>query len=249
MSVFGGDSWAREAQQRKRRVDELVLSTPSSSSSFKKLSNGSYACLICSQSPILSGPLSISLHSKGSRHIAAESRMKERELSRQAELNKRIALSSDSAAVFSTVTSTEQQKDAKLFDKPLIKQTRKAIHEAHSSRLLDQNARPGTSSSSALNTPEPSHCSLITSSSLFHKLQPTDSTRLDKPSKSSEERRMEVTEGAGKIPIEWNEELRKRREKELKFTAAGWKRDGYGKWYKDENVEFDSDEEDPNRLL
>ena len=27
-----------------------------------------------------------------------------------------------------------------------------------------------------------------------------------------------------------------RRETELKFTAAGWKRDCHGKWYKDENV-------------
>nr|GMD05088.1 sodium channel modifier 1-like [Ipomoea batatas] len=25
MSVFGGDSWAREAQHRKRRVDDLVI--------------------------------------------------------------------------------------------------------------------------------------------------------------------------------------------------------------------------------
>lgn len=29
---------------------------------------------------------------------------------------------------------------------------------------------------------------------------------------------------------------RERRERELKFTAAGWKRGCHGKWYKDENV-------------
>lgn len=31
-------------------------------------------------------------------------------------------------------------------------------------------------------------------------------------------------------------DCRERRERELKFTAAGWKRDCHGKWYKDPNV-------------
>lgn len=31
-------------------------------------------------------------------------------------------------------------------------------------------------------------------------------------------------------------DYRERRERELKFTAAGWKRNCHGKWYKDENV-------------
>lgn len=43
--------------------------------------------------------------------------------------------------------------------------------------------------------------------------------------------------------------LAEQRERELKFIAAGWKRDFHGKWHKDENVEFDSDEEDPNVAL
>lgn len=31
-------------------------------------------------------------------------------------------------------------------------------------------------------------------------------------------------------------DYRLRRERELKFTAAGWRRDGHGRWFKDENV-------------
>ncbi|XP_042006038.1 sodium channel modifier 1-like [Salvia splendens] len=42
---------------------------------------------------------------------------------------------------------------------------------------------------------------------------------------------------------------RPRQERELKFTAAGWKHDCHGRWFKDENVEFDSGEEDPNIVL
>lgn len=39
MNMFGGDSWAREAQHRKRRVDDLLLDGIITSS-YKKLSNG-----------------------------------------------------------------------------------------------------------------------------------------------------------------------------------------------------------------
>ncbi|RWV87146.1 hypothetical protein GW17_00050896, partial [Ensete ventricosum] len=66
MSTYGGDNWAREAHHRKRRVDDLMLtsSSPSrdaSSPSFKKLSNGKYACLVCPHNPILDTPLMLSV--------------------------------------------------------------------------------------------------------------------------------------------------------------------------------------------
>ncbi|KAA8545911.1 hypothetical protein F0562_020638 [Nyssa sinensis] len=92
MSTFGGDSWAREAQYRKRRVDDLVVDGIDGSS-YKKLSTGKFACLICPHNPILDTPLMLSMHIQGSRHRAAEARLKERELVKQNEINKRIALS------------------------------------------------------------------------------------------------------------------------------------------------------------
>ncbi|CAD6265161.1 unnamed protein product [Miscanthus lutarioriparius] len=66
MSVFGGDSWARDAQQRKRRLDDLLLPTTASSSpstpdSFRKLPNGKLACLICPHRPVLDTPLMLSV--------------------------------------------------------------------------------------------------------------------------------------------------------------------------------------------
>jgi hypothetical protein len=60
MSVFGGDSWAREAQHRKRRLDDLILEEVDESS-YKKLSSGKYACLVCPHSPILDSPLMLSV--------------------------------------------------------------------------------------------------------------------------------------------------------------------------------------------
>lgn len=60
MSVFGGDSWATEAQQRKRRVDDLAVEQLDGSS-YKRLSSGKYACLLCPNSPILDSPLMLSV--------------------------------------------------------------------------------------------------------------------------------------------------------------------------------------------
>lgn len=60
MSVYGGDSWAREAQYRKRRVDDLAVEGIESSS-YRKLSSGKYACLICPHNPVLDTPLMLSV--------------------------------------------------------------------------------------------------------------------------------------------------------------------------------------------
>jgi hypothetical protein len=70
MSVFGGDSWGREAQHRKRKVDELLLSAPSVASSssslspspsFKKLSSGKFVCLVCPHNPVVDSALMLSV--------------------------------------------------------------------------------------------------------------------------------------------------------------------------------------------
>ena len=39
-----------------------------------------------------------------------------------------------------------------------------------------------------------------------------------------------------KVFVQPHLDFRERRERELKFTAVGWKRDCQGKWFRDENV-------------
>ncbi|KAJ3676960.1 hypothetical protein LUZ60_002684 [Juncus effusus] len=191
MSVFGGDSWARETQNRKRKVDDLLLS--SSSSSSEKLSSGKYMCLVCPQNPVLDSPLMLAMHNKGSRHIASEKNLKEKELLRQQELDKRIALSS--VKTYKKENLNYNLKSSADQDNPLVEESRRAILELQSNKFKDLSS---------------------------------------KDSNGDKGRNVSYLE-----PHE-------RREKELRFIAAGWKRDGFGKWYRDENVEFDSDEEDPN---
>ena len=39
-----------------------------------------------------------------------------------------------------------------------------------------------------------------------------------------------------KVLSEWQVDIKKRQEQELRFTASGWKRDCHGKWYRDDDV-------------
>nr|GMD09901.1 sodium channel modifier 1-like [Ipomoea batatas] len=226
MSVFGGDSWAREAQHRKRRVDDLVIGSigaAASSSAYKKLSSGKFACLICPRNPVLDTALVLSAHLKGSRHRAAESRLKEKELARQDEISKRIALSEHVTATSSNVNSSSNK--FRPTSKPLIDNTRKAVSEMLKAENFQRDAmcqafelQGGRSEVVSLSISESGPC-VPTGVAPEHK-------------------------GAAYVAYD-----RERHERELKFTAAGWKRDCHGRWFKDENVEFDSDEEDPNVCL
>ncbi|GJZ94957.1 sodium channel modifier 1-like protein [Tanacetum coccineum] len=161
------------------------------------------------------------MHMKAKRHLAAEMRLKQREEERQNEMNKRIALSLDS-------TSTKQTTN--LASKPLTEKTRKATFE------------------------------------LLHHTYPAQTAANDSPSRRpiSESAAYESAsvqiEASGNAVVQLPLDYRERRERELMFTSAGWKRDCNGGWFRDENVnllvgniakqvEFDSDEEDPNDVF
>ncbi|KAL3326253.1 hypothetical protein AABB24_037112 [Solanum stoloniferum] len=220
MSVFGGDSWAREVQCRKRRVDELMVDNIDSSA-YKKRSSGKFVCIVCSHRPVLGTPLMLSVHVKGSGHRAAESRLRERELGRQDEINKRIVLLECDTATSKTLTSSQLCRSA---SKPLIECTRKAASD-----VLHQNLAQSTASQgNEIKCPK------------------ADTTSVLANQRNSQCVQIGVTTNQTIMSQAYNQE---RRGRELKFTSAGWKRDGYGKWFKDENVEFDSDEEDPNLCL
>lgn len=175
--------------------------------------------------------MNLQMHGKGSRHIAAESRLKERELMKQEELKKRIALSNESTDCEGLSLSTRQFKSS---SKPLIERTRKAAFETLHHRTHEQN--------------DVNYCYDIKSKQhpyfFSPKSQPASKERLElspsvKPESGKSDERNNTSRpsgDAGKMLAEQMMELQNRREKELKFTAAGWKRDCHGKWFRDENV-------------
>ncbi|XP_047983442.1 sodium channel modifier 1-like [Salvia hispanica] len=206
MSVYGGDSWAREAQHRKRNVDDLMIERIDSSI-YKKLSSGKFACLVCPTNPVLDSPTMLSTHVSGSQHQAAELRRKSRELAKQEEVKKRLALSGLVSAKAPAI------KQLKSTSKPLIEQARKAVFDAISGSVAIPEVMP-------------------TVANLGRPFVGDNGSNADGVVREVQ-------------PLNY----RLRQERELKFTAAGWIRDCHGRWFKDENVEFDSDEEDPNIVL
>ncbi|KAF8769538.1 hypothetical protein HU200_006576 [Digitaria exilis] len=248
MSAFGGDSWARDAQQRKRRLDDLMLpaSSPSMPDSFRRLPNGKLACLVCPHRPVLDSPLMLSMHNKGARHIAAESRLREKELSKKHEINKRLALSSD-ASLNSGSLHTSIRPTMK--EKPLIEETRRAILEAQSGRSSDPNGKKVSHDLNLMTSASSSDPLVAHSDVPMEKLTGNTGSILWNSSKGESFAGNQIRGNSDKLLSDWQTEARKRQEQELRFTASGWKRDGHGRWYRDENVEFDSDEDDPNICL
>lgn len=177
------------------------------------------------------------MHMKGSRHIAAEAKFKEKELSRKEEINKRMALSGDIKDFSSSICSFSKLKgsavQSKPQNKPLIEKTRQVLLETQ--RIRGHNLKNGRNPAitTALTTLN-SHHSLL-SDHQSQQIRQTGSVVSVNHIENISER---ISSVDSKTNSECNAELRKRHEKELQFTAAGWKRDGQGKWYKDENVSY-----------
>ncbi|CAH9081809.1 unnamed protein product [Cuscuta europaea] len=199
MSVFGGDSWAREAGQRKRRVDDLIAGSINASA-YQMLSSGKFSCLICPHNPVFDTLLVLSAHLKGLRHRAAELRLKDKELARQDEINKRLALSDNA--------TDNSNRSYRLASKGLIDNTKKSVSDMH----RDENVKQ----SPFLQPPELRCCRSLSISD-SNGCVPTDVAPRHKG-------------------IQHTAYDPERHERELKFTAAGWKRDAHGRWFKDENV-------------
>lgn len=144
------------------------------------------------------------MHRKGSRHRAAESRLKEKELIKRDEANKRIALSGDSSISTS----------GRISSKPLLEQAQLDTSEVLSGRASKHEAKDKCPVA-GIAVPCPSDMESV----------PRASVSLPAKEVSSD-----VTVQQHLL------DYRERRERELKFTSAGWKRDGNGRWFKDENV-------------
>ncbi|KAM6559098.1 hypothetical protein CsatA_028337 [Cannabis sativa] len=247
MSVFGGDSWGREAQYRKRRVEHLLVDSPQGSS-FKKLSNGKFACLICPHSPVLDSPLMFPTHCKGSKHQAAESRLKEREVATTNNVTKKMRIDleeypSRAPACFRGIYNHKfKMASGTLLSEPGAVRGFAAPERLGGEIYTQANSVTESKSINQSHHDTKFHGSGSVSQAI---VETTSNSHLDSGVSSFPNADVTCLE----VVEQWCLDYRERKEKELKFAAAGWKRDGHGKWYKDENAEFDSDEEDPNACL
>lgn len=205
--------------RRKRRID-LLLSERLDEAHSQRLANGKYACLICPSRPVVDTLPMLTMHNQGARHQAAALKLKEKEISKQEEIQKRIALYEPSVTSIDTINVPVHCTSS--FTSPLLAKTRK------SSADVLANSMNASGNISMPKSDQPFICKKKPFfASLYAKNVKTADQKTDSPV----------------------QHLQKQKQKELKFREAGWRRDGQGSWFREENVEFDSDEDDPNFSL
>lgn len=184
---------------------------------------------------------------RGSRHRANELRYKDRELATKEEVKKRLSFSGDSIDTKADANASIQLR--KTVRRPLIEKTRKVVSEMTCSGFSRSKSK-----SVAGNLTLPHGENFSSNSDMIERAQKTalevpfgGVSRLEVQSEtgnlalpgegfsgSSGSIQSKATHGViGGVQLL---DYRECHEMELKFTAAGWRRDCHGRWFKDENV-------------
>ncbi|XP_077576721.1 sodium channel modifier 1 [Stigmatopora nigra] len=222
---------------KKRRVADLLSNfIPDDEATL--LSNGRYTCLVCHYRPVFDTVDMLTVHRKGKRHLEGLKGFYGKKTQLRHEITKR------KQEIF--IQAEDQQQEGSNFVAPLLEQTRKLTHHA----LL----RTGPYDSCHRKTSTKTRKGPESSKSLFqHRAPPcgiTESTKVviptvaEQPSTTTRGRPDSETP----TPEPMSSERRQELEHYLKLKSDGWLRDRSGCWVKDDNVEFDSDEDEPAPL-
>uniref|UniRef100_A0A3B1IQQ0 Sodium channel modifier 1 n=1 Tax=Astyanax mexicanus TaxID=7994 RepID=A0A3B1IQQ0_ASTMX len=234
-----GDDQSQLNVLKKRRVADLLSNfIPEDEATLMK--NGRYSCLVCSHRPVFDTVDMLSVHRKGKRHLEGLKWFYGKKSRLQNEIDKRRHQE--------YVNKEDDQQEAGS-SAPLLTQTRKITHHAllrsspYSSCHKKASERSeNVTSKSCL--PE-SYISTATSS-IDTEPKPAGETN---PDQCQSGKQMNKKKGCKAPSVPESEPLTEQRRRELehylKLKSAGWLQDPSGKWVKDENVEFDSDEEEP----
>lgn len=228
---------------KKRRVADLLSNfIPEDEAALMK--NGRYTCLVCSYRPVFDTVDMLTVHRKGKKHLEGLKRF----YGKKAQLKNEITKRQQESFVQAEDSRQEPSSSA-----PLLEQTRRLTHHA------------------LLKTVPYNSCHRITSTKGQHRNPPTKVAQeiacqkkdilpiLSASSSSSctsaikESQHLEDTQASEAAAVtETTEPMTAQRRKELehylKLKSDGWVRDRGGQWIKDDNVEFDSDEEEPPSL-
>lgn len=201
------------------------------------MNNGRYTCLVCSYGPVFDTIDMLTVHRKGKRHLEGLKRF----YGKKAQLKNEIAKRKHENYVQSEENSQETSSSA-----PLLSQTRKLTHHALLKTVPYNSCHRKTSTKSE-KLPPVSNSESRTSE--VHAVPPTSTLSFTHSQSNSTECIKAATAEPQSEPSPPMSEQRKRElEHYLKLKSAGWIQDRSGQWLKDENVEFDSDEEEPPSL-
>ncbi|XP_051012838.1 sodium channel modifier 1 [Acomys russatus] len=220
-----GDDWSQLNVLKKRRVGDLLASYIPEDEALM-LRDGRFACAICPHRPVLDTLAMLTAHRAGKKHLASLKLFYGKKQSgKGAEQNPKPQ----------TEPKTESRAEA-----PLLTQTRlitqSALHRApHYNSCCRKKNRPEAPAPSVPASPLPA---------AEVGLQSSATSREPKPRAGS--RAKESAAPLASAPL--SPTKRRALNHYLTLRSSGWVPDGRGRWIKDENVEFDSDEEEPPDL-
>ncbi|KAK8814118.1 hypothetical protein WA158_007980 [Blastocystis sp. Blastoise] len=223
-------------QERKRRLENLFYSDVDTSE-YKKLQNGEYCCLICRQKPVFSDTHGLLSHRNGKKHKAEEIRYRKC-IAERAEKKYR--------------KSNDTQNEIKSPQRPLslLESTTNITNQIlHGNNIDDKEKKPQLNSSNQYIS-----ISSLHSQSTYNHNTKHNSTALQGPAYLKNPIHNDKLEISASIPLSnmveqpiYSPSLhipsKIDRERELELIQKGYKKDIYGGWYRDEEVEFDDDDE------
>ncbi|CAF95147.1 unnamed protein product, partial [Tetraodon nigroviridis] len=226
-----GDDSSQLNLLKKRRVADLLSNfIPEDEAALMK--NGRYTCLVCSHRPVFDTVDMLSVHRKGKRHLEGLKSFYGKKTTLKNEIAKRRHESyvrNEENAAKDTSCPAPLTRHALLKTVPYDSRHRrtstkceKVSQNVQEDRTASRPAGPEESGSSWDAVTDGNAAGGAAS-------RPSDSETSQKVAPVSAERRREL-------------------EHYLHLKSQGWVQDGSGGWTKDENVEFDSDEDEPPPL-
>lgn len=252
-----GDDQSQLNVLKKRRVADLLSNfIPDDEAAL--MNNGRYTCLVCSHRPVLDTVDMLMVHRKGKRHLEGMKWFYGKKNQMQREIDKRR---------HQDYVSADSDRQEPSSSAPLLTQTRKIAHHAllrstpYSSCHRKASERPDSESSrcgqeyrndQGRNFTSPTNqnpTSVKTAHADTLSAISTTMSSIEHSDQNEERRKVKRNKRSNAVNSSEFETLSEQRQKELehylKLKSSGWMQDRSGKWVKDENVEFDSDEEEP----
>ncbi|XP_048880388.1 sodium channel modifier 1 [Brienomyrus brachyistius] len=239
---------------KKRRVADLLSNfIPEDEAALMK--NGRYTCLVCSYRPVFDTVDMLTVHRKGKRHLEGLKWFYGKKEKFRNEIEKRR---------HHAYVQAEEQKKDDISPAPLLTQTRKITHHALLKSTPYSSCHKKTSTMSEKQSSSHPDCKRL----CYPKQATEAAARISEestalPSNSSiavpqkhhspakkkqVSKKISCSTGVSE-PGTLSMERRRELEHYLKLKSSGWVQDRCGNWVKDDNVEFDSDEDQPAPLL
>lgn len=232
---------------KKRRVADLLAHfIPEDEAALMK--NGSYTCLVCTYRPVFDTVDMLTVHRKGRKHLEGMKWYYGKKAQLKHEITKRRH-----ADYVQEEDAGQAERQEPSSSAPLLVQTRKITHHALLKTVPYNSCHKKTSTPSEKGLgPDPAPLSPLEAceSAAGSTQTPATSTPSSDTTVKVSSSKASTSKKEPKSTVSEPVTAQRRRELKhyLQLKSDGWLQDRSGQWVKDENVEFDSDEEEPPPL-